>query len=138
MTLSVLLLLVEDDPTIIEVLETGLTDGGYEVVKVRNGTDAIKEIEAGAARFRAIVTDVKLGPGPDGWEVAARARELAPHMPIVYMSGDSTQDWASKGVPGSVILAKPFAPAQLVTAVSALVTDADLRAATAPEAGGDT
>ena len=56
----------------------------------------------------------------------AGARELAPAMPIVYMSGDSTHEWASQGVPGSVMLAKPFAPAQLVTAVATLVTEADM------------
>jgi hypothetical protein len=36
------------------------------------------------------------------------------------MSGDSAEDWASKGVPHSIMLPKPFAPAQLVSAVSHL------------------
>jgi hypothetical protein len=38
-------------------------------------------------------------------------------MPVVYMTGTQGEDWASKGVPNSVLLAKPFAPAQLVTAI---------------------
>jgi DNA-binding response OmpR family regulator len=125
---SILLLLVEDEVLILDTLEVALTDGGYEVVKSHDGTTALKEIEADAARFRAIVTDVNLGNGPDGWMIGQRAREIAPAMPIVYMTGDSAHEWASKGVPGSVILAKPFAPAQLITAVSALVTDADMHA----------
>jgi hypothetical protein len=37
------------------------------------------------------------------------------------MSGKDAADWASKGVPNSIMLAKPFAPAQLVTAVSQLL-----------------
>jgi hypothetical protein len=37
------------------------------------------------------------------------------------VSGDSAEDWGSKGVPNSIMLAKPFAPAQLVTAVSQLL-----------------
>jgi hypothetical protein len=37
------------------------------------------------------------------------------------MSGASAVDWPSKGVPNSIMLAKPFAPAQLVTAVSNLL-----------------
>jgi DNA-binding response OmpR family regulator len=53
----------------------------------------------------------------DGWEVAHRAREINPAFPIVYMSRAQAEDWSSKGVPNSVILAKPFAPAQLVTAL---------------------
>jgi hypothetical protein len=37
------------------------------------------------------------------------------------MSGAHAEDWASKGVPNSIMLAKPFAPAQLVTGVSQLL-----------------
>jgi hypothetical protein len=37
------------------------------------------------------------------------------------MSGASAADWPSKGVPNSIMLEKPFAPAQLVTAVSSLL-----------------
>jgi DNA-binding response OmpR family regulator len=134
MTLSPLLLLVEDEAAIIDVLEDALTESGFEVVKASDGTKALETIDAGASKFRAIITDIKLGPGPDGWAVASHAREIVPHMPIIYMSGDSAQDWASKGVPGSVMLAKPFAPAQLVTAVATLVTEADMH--TPPQADG--
>jgi len=134
MTANVLLL-VEDEPLIIETLESSLTDNGYEVIKSQNGTDALGQIEADASRFRAVITDIRLGSGPDGWAIAQRAREIVPHLPIVYMSGDSAHDWASKGVPGSVMLAKPFAPAQLVTAVSMLVTEADMHAPPATEDG---
>jgi hypothetical protein len=51
----------------------------------------------------------------------ARRTEIDPNFPIVYMSGKEPEDWASKGVPNSIMLAKPFAPAQLVTAVSQLL-----------------
>ena len=44
-----------------------------------------------------------------------------PEFPVVYMSGARAVDWPSKGVPNSIMLAKPFAPAQLVTAVSQLL-----------------
>jgi CheY-like chemotaxis protein len=132
MTLEVLMLLVEDEPLVMDVLGEALADGGYEVIKSHSGTEALREIEADASRFRAIITDIRLGAGPDGWAIAQRARELVPNMPIVYMSGDSTHEWASKGVPGSIMLAKPFAPAQLITAVSGLVTAADMPPGDAP------
>jgi hypothetical protein len=67
------------------------------------------------------VTDVSVRGRIDGWEVARRAREIDPEFPIVYMSGTSAADWPSKGVPNSIMLAKPFARAQLVTAVSQLL-----------------
>ena len=46
-------------------------------------------------------------------------------MPGVYMTGDSIDDWSSKGVPDSVVISKPFAPAQISTAVATLITAAD-------------
>lgn len=56
-----------------------------------------------------------------GWEVAKQAREIDPEFPIVYMTGAAAHDWASHGVPNSILLVTPFAPAQLVTAVSQLL-----------------
>jgi DNA-binding response OmpR family regulator len=47
-------------------------------------------------------------------------------MPIIYMSGESAEEWAVKGVPGSAMVAKPFAPAQLVTAISNVINEADM------------
>ena len=72
-------------------------------------------------KYRALVTDIKVRGKMDGWEVAQHAREIEPEFTIVYMSGDSAADWTSKGVPNSIMLVKPFAPAQLVTAVSNLL-----------------
>ncbi len=101
---SVLLLLAEDEHTVAAVLNAALTDAGYEVLGAGNGNEAIKEIEADAARFRAVVTDIQLGTGPEGWEIARRARELVPTMPIIYMSGESAEEWTAKGVPGSLMM----------------------------------
>ena len=35
---------------------------------------------------RAIVTDIRLGHGPSGWEIARGAREQAPKIPVIYIS----------------------------------------------------
>ena len=118
-------LLVEDEILIADMAETGLSEAGFEVSTVTNGNKALAALEADAARFRAIVTDIRLGKGPDGWAIARRARELVPGLPIVYMTGDSAHEWSSKGVPNSVIIAKPFATAQIVTAVATLLNQAD-------------
>jgi DNA-binding NtrC family response regulator len=74
-------------------------------------------------KYRALVTDINLQGKMDGWEIAQHAREIDPEFPIVYMSGASAADWPSKGVPKSIMLEKPFAPAQLVTAVANLLND---------------
>lgn len=125
MTNTVTLFLVEDEALIRDLLDTSLAEAGFEVVAVADGVKALAELDADATRFRAVITDVQLGAGPDGWAVARRARELVSDMPIVYMSGDSGHDWSSKGVPKSLMIAKPFAPAQIVTAVSTLLNEVD-------------
>ena len=47
-------------------------------------------------------------------------------MPVIYMTGTNGEQRASKGVPNSVLLVKPFAPAQLVTAISNLLNTGGL------------
>jgi DNA-binding response OmpR family regulator len=117
-----LILVIEDDPLIQSVVEEALTEGGFEIISAASGENAVKLLNASDGKYRALVTDVNLGRGKmDGWEVAKRAREIDPAFPVVYISGDSSDDWGSKGVPNSIMLEKPFAPAQLVTAVSQLL-----------------
>src|SRR5665213_448253 len=124
MTVPVLLL-VEDEVLLQELLDTELAAAGYELVIVSNGTEAFAALDADAARFKAVITDIRLGSGPDGWEVGRRARELVADVSVIYLSGDSAHDWTSKGVPKSLMIAKPFASAQFITAVSMLITAAD-------------
>ncbi len=124
------LLLVEDDPLIQTLLETAFTDEGFEVVSTANGTHAIAELSAAHIGLRVVVTDVNLGAGPNGWDVGRHARELVPDMPILYVSGDSVHEWSSKGVPNSVLVAKPFVIAQVITAIVTLLNEADERRAT--------
>ncbi|MBS0528142.1 MAG: response regulator, partial [Proteobacteria bacterium] len=113
---------VEDDHLIQGVVEESLTDGGFKVVMASSGQDAVALLDAAKGKYRAIVTDINLGKGNiDGWKVARHAREIDPAFPVVYMSGAEASEWASRGVPNSIMVAKPFAPAQIVTAVSQLL-----------------
>ena len=57
------------------------------------------------------MTDINLQGRMDGWEVARHAREIDPQFPIVYMIGASANDWPVRGVPNSIMLTKPCAPA---------------------------
>lgn len=123
---SIAVLVVEDDPDIQPILEETLADGGFEVTVATSGEEAIALLTANND-YRALVTDIGLPGSLDGWDVARRAREIEAAFPVVYMSGEHGADWASKGVPNSVMLGKPFAPAQLVTAVSNLL-NSDLSA----------
>jgi DNA-binding response OmpR family regulator len=116
-----LLLVVEDEEPIQDIVEDALTEGGFATEIVSSGEEALTLFRARLKNYRAVITDVALKGQLNGWEVAAQIRESDPAFPVVYMSGAHADEWASKGVPNSVMLAKPFAPAQLVTAVSQLL-----------------
>lgn len=122
MTESVRILVVEDEALIEQLLVAGLEDAGYELSIADNAEDAIAMLEADGASYRAVVTDINLAPQRlTGWDVAKRAREITADIPIIYMTGASNHEWTSSGVPNSILIAKPFAMGQIVTAVSQLL-----------------
>lgn len=123
---SITLLLVEDETVIALDLEDALTQAGFECVVTNSGHKALKELEKDAGRFKGVLTDIRLGQGPNGWDVGHRARELVAEMPIIYMSGDSAGDWSSKGVPNSLMIQKPYVLVQVITAISQLITAAGM------------
>jgi CheY-like chemotaxis protein len=115
------IMVVEDDQLIQSLVEDALSDGGFEPAISTSGEEAVTLIRGNRNHYRALVTDINLHGTMDGWEVARQAREIDPAFPIVYMTGAAADQWASHGVPNSILLTKPFAPAQLVTAVSQLL-----------------
>jgi CheY-like chemotaxis protein len=119
-----IILVVEDDQLIQSLVQETLDDGGFESAIAASGEAAVALLQGHKGKYRALVTDINLRGEMDGWEVAQHAREIEPDFPVVYMSGAAAADWTSKGVPNSIMLAKPFAPAQLLTAVSNLLNAA--------------
>ena len=85
------------------------------------GEDALDAVERHGHGIAGVITDIKLQGSVDGWAIARRAREMLPHIPVVYMSGDSAHEHTSLGVPDSIMIQKPFAPAQIITAISTLL-----------------
>ena len=127
-----LILVVEDDQLVQGVVEDCLSDGGFEAVIASSGENAVELLDAAEGKYRALVTDINFSSRKiNGWDVARRAREIDPNFPVVYMSGKDADEWAVKGVPNSIMLAKPFAPAQLVTAISQLLNASPPTASTA-------
>jgi CheY-like chemotaxis protein len=98
-----------------------LKDGGFDTAIASSAEEAVTLLKSKIMDYRALVTDINLKGRMSGWEVAKQARELDPQFPIVYMTGAAGSEWASHGVPNSILLKKPFAPAQLVTAVAQLL-----------------
>jgi len=116
---EIVVLVVEDDALIQMEIEEILQQGGYSTIAEVSGESAIALLETG--NVRALVTDVNLTNEISGWDVARRARQLFPDLPVIYVTSVAADEWSAEGVPNSLLIAKPFAAAQLVTAVSELL-----------------
>jgi len=113
-------LVVDDDPKILELVRVYLQRAGYAVVTAVDGEDALRKIEA--QRPNLVVLDVML-PQVDGLVLARHLRGERANLPILMMS--------ARGAVGDRIiglvegaddyLAKPFNPDELVARVNALM-----------------
>jgi DNA-binding response OmpR family regulator len=118
---AVLILVVEDDPAAGDELKRALEAAGFRVMLVESGEKATSAFDENAGEIGGLVADVKLGGNVSGWDVARHAREVDQDLPVVYVTGFHVEDWASQGVPKSMLVQKPFAPAQIITAISSLL-----------------
>jgi CheY-like chemotaxis protein len=121
MEASVLVLIAENEAAIQDILQASFEDGGFAVILASTGEEAIAAMDGHGGTVRALITDIKLDSNVTGWDVARHGRELNPDLPVVYVTASERHDWASRGVPNSVLIEKPFAPAQVLTAVSQLL-----------------
>ena len=112
---------VDDEEPVLALISDALREGGFEVMEARSGDEAVTALKRALLNYSALVTDINLKGEVSGWEVAKQAREINPNIAVVYASGGTADEWASRGVPNSIFLEKPFAPAQVVTAVSQLL-----------------
>ncbi|MGY4802629.1 ATP-binding protein [Teichococcus aerofrigidensis] len=114
------LLLVEDEGLLRQLAERSLRRAGWEVVAAQDAEAALELVEAGLAP-RALVSDVIM-PGMDGLALCGWLRHRFPALPVLLTSGYAPS-MVETGVEGEGLrfLAKPYAPAQLVEAVKALL-----------------
>lgn len=117
------ILVVEDDTLIRMALVATLKGGGYTVAECNSGAAAMILIDE-SADLQGLISDINLGDGPDGWAVAHHARQRYPALAVLYVSGESVASWTAEGVPNSLILQKPYAEAQLMTAIASLLIEA--------------
>jgi DNA-binding response OmpR family regulator len=118
-------LVVDDEPTIAEVLSRYLERAGYEVRAVGDGPSAV---EAVAARTPDLVVLDLMLPGIDGLEVMRRIRDPArPNMAIILLTarGEESDRVVGLRLGADDYVVKPFSPAELVARVEAVLRRID-------------
>jgi PAS domain S-box-containing protein len=115
-------LLVEDDPEVRAVVRRFLDGLGCVVVEAPSGEQALLAL-ATARRFDLLLTDIALGPGMRGTELAAQAQARHSKLAIVLMSGFSTELLeADRDAPlGWELLRKPCSREELRDAIARVV-----------------
>ena len=115
-------LFIEDERLIHELVAPVLAEAGFDVEAATRAEEALLSFRKRTADFCAVVTDVNLGPGLTGWEIAKLIRELVADIPIIYATSN-VHEFKAHAVPRSAILPKPYVPDQVVSIVLALTED---------------
>jgi two-component system, OmpR family, response regulator VicR len=119
MTAGKQVIVIEDDPEMIELVKLILTKDGFDVIGVDNGRD-------GLARIGEVMPDVVLldlmMPGMDGWEVyqAVKANDATKRIPVIIITAKAQSIDRVLGLHIAKVddyITKPFSPSELVSSV---------------------
>jgi len=112
------ILVVEDDPAVLQLVERALGAQGYQVTAALGPEAAIRHSSERPDTFDLLLTDVVM-PGMSGVELARQLMAARPGLSLLYMSGYTADLIAEHGVIEADVafLAKPFTLAELATAV---------------------
>src|SRR5690242_12901189 len=119
------ILVIDDQPLVLDVMRRMLEDGGHQVATARNGEEGLELFAEQPADV--VVCDLFM-PGVNGLEVIHKMRQLRPGVPVVAVSGgsfnrerDLLPDVRATGA--AAFLPKPFSPAALLAAVAEVLQD---------------
>jgi two-component system cell cycle sensor histidine kinase/response regulator CckA len=132
------ILLVEDEAPVSIMLGVMLKSAGYRVLSAATPREACVLFEQHAAEIDLLLTDIVM-PEMNGPALAQRLVAQRPDLRVLFVSGyNDAMPASATGAPKVAYLAKPFPADQLLAAVAALLTDAQLVAAADVDPGRST
>lgn len=110
-------LVVDDEQAVRDLLAKTLTMADYDVDTAPDGASAIDKLRA--VEYDLLITDLKM-PGMDGLSVIREARRLAPDLPVIIITGYSTEASAIEAINLGVAgyLTKPFRLPRILAATA--------------------
>jgi CheY-like chemotaxis protein len=110
------ILIIDDDPVMLELFSQVLSDHGYEVDTAEDGEDGIKKIDAN--QYNLILTDIRM-PKATGIQVSKHIKKAKNNpIPVVGMSGTP---WLAENNVFDAFMSKPFLGKELLQVIRNLI-----------------
>jgi two-component system, OmpR family, response regulator len=134
-SISPLILVIEDEPGIVDFLERGLAANGFDVVSATDGDAGIEQ--ALSADVDLVVLDLML-PGRSGLEVLERLREAKPGLPVIVLTAQGEVEHRVTGLDAGAAdyIVKPFSLSELAARIRAQLRIASQAPQTTLSGGG--
>jgi CheY-like chemotaxis protein len=126
------ILLADDSVTIHKVVELTFLDEDYSVEAVSNGDEAIARLAGEAPDL--VIADVHMPPGPSGYEVCDKVREMHPGVPVLLLAGAFEAFDEERAAAADSYLKKPFDSQRLLQTVQELMAGGEDQPSEAPAA----
>jgi DNA-binding response OmpR family regulator len=113
------ILVIEDDPNILAMIEKHLAYEGYTVIGARDGMEGLKKVET--ETYDLVITDIVM-PYVSGVGVVSAVKEKRPHVPIIAITGYGKEpESAALEKKADLVLAKPVKMSLLKDQISQLL-----------------
>jgi DNA-binding NtrC family response regulator len=111
-------LLVDDEPSSLDLL-TKMLVPQYAIVSANEATGALEMLRTNAAAYDVLISDLNM-PGMNGLSLIREVRRIAPRLPIIIITGFSTESSAIEAVNLGVAgyLVKPFRASEVLAVIA--------------------
>ena len=134
------LLIVDDEPFNLDILQEHLEDEDYSVVRAEDGPQALKILEDNEVSFSAILLD-RMMPHMDGLEVLKKIKtsDNHKHLPVIIQTAAASDKDVMEGIEAGAFyyLTKPFEPELMLSIVNSAISDLENLQATLDSQGID-
>ena len=124
------IMIVDDEPALVELLEESLAALGYEPVGYTSSEKALQALRSNIARFDLVLTDQQL-PGMSGTELVTQMRLLSPTLPAILMTGHGGEGLEARLRDAEInaVMYKPVLAADLAAGIARVLQTARTRQA---------
>jgi CheY-like chemotaxis protein len=120
MSLDSTVLVVDDDPQVLEVAATACEEIGLNVLRAEDGAGALEILRVNP-QVELLLTDISM-PNMTGWELAHAAKLQYPDLKVIYVSGNlKTLPFGQHGIGYGPLLPKPWRSNQLHKQIRAVL-----------------